>query len=168
MRTGWRVPLTLFHGNVRNMFLLKENVLWSHENSTVTASMDPTELAKHEAKEAKAMWMILYSVRYHLVLHLSEKKLANVMFSTLTNLFQSNNKNQKMVLRDRLKNTKMSKTDSVTSYLTRITQVFDQLGAVNEIVTYVELVRVSLNGFTKPWTSFIEGIFAQEKLPYFD
>jgi hypothetical protein len=72
-----------------------------------------------------------------------------------------------MVLRDRLRNTKMSKTDSVTSYLTRITQVRDQLGAVGETVTDVELVRVALNGFTKPWTSFIEGICAREKLPDF-
>jgi hypothetical protein len=106
-------------------------------------------------------------VRDHLIPHLSEKKSANAMFSTLTNLFQSNNKNRKMVLRDRLKNTKMSKTDSVTTYLTRITQVHDQLGAVSETVTDVELVRVALNGFTKPWTSFIEGICAQEKLPDF-
>jgi hypothetical protein len=152
----------------RIMFLLRENGLWSHANTAVTAPTDPAELAKHEAREAKAMWMILDSVRDHLVPHLSEKKSANVMFSTLTNLFQSNNENQKMVLRDRLRNTKMSKTDSVTSYLTRITQVRDQLGAVDETVTNVELVRVALNGFTKPWTSFIEGICAREKLSDFN
>ena len=64
-----------------------------------------------------------------------------------------------MVLRDRLRNTRISKVDLVTSYLTRITQVHDQLRAVNEAVTDVELVRVALNGFTKPWTSFIEGIY---------
>jgi hypothetical protein len=72
-----------------------------------------------------------------------------------------------MVLRDRLKNTKMSKTDLVTNYLTRITWVRDQLGVVGETVIDVELVRVALNGFTKPWTSFIEGICAREKLPDF-
>jgi 2-phosphoglycerate kinase len=86
----------------------------------VIAPPNPAKLAKHEAREAKAMWMILDSVRDHLVPHLSEKKSANAMFSTLTNMFRSNNENRKMVLRDRLKNTKMSKTDSVTSYLTSI------------------------------------------------
>jgi hypothetical protein len=59
----------------------------------VIALTDPTKLAKHEAREAKAMWMILDSVRDHLIPHLSEKKSANAMFSTLTNLFQSNNEN---------------------------------------------------------------------------
>jgi len=62
----------------------------------------------------------------------------------------------------------MSKTDSVTGYLIGITQVRDQLGAVSMTVTDVELVRVALNGFTKPWTSFIEGICAREKLLSFD
>jgi hypothetical protein len=136
----------------RIMFLLRENGLWSHVNTAVTASIDPVELAKHEAREAKTMWMILYLVKDHLVPHLYEKKSGNAMFSTLTNLFQSKNKNRKMVLRDRLRNTKMSTTDSVTSYLTRITQFRDQLGAVDETVTDVELERVALNGFTKPWT----------------
>jgi hypothetical protein len=72
-----------------------------------------------------------------------------------------------MVLRDRLWNTKMSKIDSMTNYLTRITQVCDQLGAVGVTMTDVELVRVALNGFTKPWTSFIQGICSREKLPDF-
>jgi 2-phosphoglycerate kinase len=116
----------------------------------VTASTDIAEMAKHEEREAKAMWIILDSVRDHLVPDLFEKKSAYPMFSTLTNLSQSNNENRKMVLWDRLMNTKMSKTDSMTSYLIRITQVHDQLGAVGEVVTNVELVRVALNGFTKP------------------
>jgi hypothetical protein len=64
-----------------------------------------------------------------------------------------------MVLRDRLRNTRISKVDLVTSYLTRITQVRDQSGEIDETMTDVELVRLALNGFTKPWTSFIEGIY---------
>jgi hypothetical protein len=34
-------------------------------------------------------------------------------------------------------------------------------------VTDVEIVRVALNGFTKPWTSFNECICAREKFPDF-
>jgi hypothetical protein len=69
------------------MFLLREKGLWSHAKIIVTASIDPAEMAKHEEREAEAMWMILDSVRDHLIPHLSEKKSANVMFSILTNLF---------------------------------------------------------------------------------
>jgi hypothetical protein len=150
------------------MFLLKENGLWSHENTVVTTPTDPVELAKHEAREAKAMWMTLNLMRDHLVPFLYDKKSSNTMFSTLKNLFQSKNENQNMVFRDRLRNTKISKTNSMNNYLIRITQVCDHLGAVNEIVIDVDLVRVALNGFTKPWTSFIEGICAQESLSGFE
>jgi hypothetical protein len=69
------------------MFLLREKGLWSHVETTMIAPTDPAELAKHEAREAKAMWMILDSMRDRLLPHTSEKKSANAMFSTLTNLF---------------------------------------------------------------------------------
>jgi hypothetical protein len=69
------------------MFLLREKGLWSHAKTAMITPTNPAEMAKHEAREAKAMSMILYSVRDHLIPHLSEKKLANSMFSALTNLF---------------------------------------------------------------------------------
>jgi hypothetical protein len=69
------------------MFLLREKRLWSRVNTAMIMSTVPVELAKHEAREAKAMWIILDLVRDHLIPHLSEKKSANTMFSTLTNLF---------------------------------------------------------------------------------
>jgi hypothetical protein len=43
----------------------------------------------------------------------------------------------------------MYKTNSLTNYLTKITHVHDQQGAVSQTVTNVQLVRVALNGFTK-------------------
>jgi hypothetical protein len=56
----------------------------------------------------------------------------------------------------------------MTSYLTKITQVCDQLVVVGEVVTDEELVRTALNGFSKPWAPFIKGIMARETLPKFD
>jgi hypothetical protein len=54
-----------------------------------------------------------------------------------------------MVLREKLKSIKMTKIDTTTSYLTKITQVCDELGAVGETVGDHELVRTALNGVTK-------------------
>jgi hypothetical protein len=75
------------------LFLIREKGQWSHVETIVTVLIDPIEMTKHEAREANAMWMILYLVRDHLIPHLSEKKLANAVFSTLTNLFQNSNGN---------------------------------------------------------------------------
>ncbi len=59
----------------------------------------------------------------------------------------------------------MSKIDTLTSYPTRISQIRDELAVVGEKVSDLELVRIALNGFTKPWASFVKGIVARENLP---
>jgi hypothetical protein len=49
----------------------------------------------------------------------------------------------------------MMKTDSVTSYLTILSQIHDELVVVGEKVDPSKLVRTTLNGFSKPWDSFV-------------
>jgi hypothetical protein len=104
-------------------------------------------------------------VKDHLIPHLSGKTTARDMWEALKSLFQSKNENRKMVLREKLRDTKMTGSDTVTTYLTRIRQVRDELAAIGETVDDSELVRTTLKGFTKEWTPFIKGIVAREKLP---
>ena len=59
----------------------------------------------------------------------------------------------------------MLKTESVTSYLGRFTQIRDELVAVGEIVDLHFMVRTTLNSFSKPWGSFVQGIVAREVMP---
>ena len=59
----------------------------------------------------------------------------------------------------------MARGESVTSYLTRISQVRDELAVVGEMVDGAELIRVALNGFSKSWESFVRGIVARENMP---
>jgi hypothetical protein len=54
------------------------------------------------------------------------------MFDSLVGLFQSTNMNRKMVLRNKLRLVQMSRSDNVTNYFMRITQVCDQLAAIGE------------------------------------
>jgi hypothetical protein len=49
----------------------------------------------------------------------------------------------------------MSRGESVTSYLTRVSQARDELAAVGEVVDRAELIRVALNGFSKSWECFV-------------
>jgi hypothetical protein len=64
------------------------------------------------------------------------------MWEALKRLFQRKNENHKMVLREKLRDTKMTGSDTVTSYLTKIQQVRDELVAVGETVSDSELVRI--------------------------
>jgi hypothetical protein len=58
----------------------------------------------------------------------------------------------------------MTKAENVVTYLTRLTQVRDELGAIGEAIADSELVRTTLNGVAKQWTVFVEGIVAKENL----
>ena len=51
-----------------------------------------------------------------------------------------------MVLQERMRSTKMAKGEGVVPYLTRLTQIRDELGAVGSKTDDEELVRIALNG----------------------
>ena len=96
---------------------------------------------------------------------LFEKKTAKEMWDALKNLFEAKNENRKMALRDKLHDTKMGKEESVSSYLTWVVQVKDELAAVGEVTSDSELVRIALNGFTKDWEVFVMCVVGHEHLP---
>ena len=77
------------------------------------------------------------------------------MWDVLTGLFQSSNENWKMVLREKLKSIKMVKGEVVMTYLTRISQVTDELAAFGVVVPSTKLVRKSMNGVSQPWVVFV-------------
>ena len=83
----------------------------------------------------------------------------------LTSLYLSTNKNKKKVLQEKLNNIKMNKSETVTSYLTRVQQARDELVAVGETEIDSELVKVTLKGCVKHWTTFVDGILVRQQLP---
>ena len=58
----------------------------------------------------------------------------------------------------------MTKSDNVTSYLTWISQIHDELGVVEEKIEDAEPVRITSKGFCKPWENFVCGIVARENI----
>ena len=77
--------------------------------------------------------------------HISAKDHAFEMWKALTNLYQSSNENRKMVLREKLKSVHMGKGEGMVSYLTKITQVRDELEAKGGVIGVPEMVHTALN-----------------------
>ena len=86
------------------------------------------------------------------------------MWKALESLYQSKNENRKMVLQERMRSTKMANGEGVVPYLTRLTQIKDELGVVGSKTEDEELVHIALNDFSKPWDTFVKGVVAREKL----
>jgi hypothetical protein len=63
---------------------------------------------------------------------------------------------------------KMENSESVTSYLMRVSQIRDQLAAIGDVISDKDLVTTTLNGFPTFWIPFVQGVCARSKLPKFD
>lgn len=149
----------------RIALLLEEFELWDIVDKAVTIPTNATLLVEYNKKNVKAKRINIDAIKDHLIPHITGKKYAFDMWEALTKLYQSSNENMKMVLRVKLRNTKMTKTDTISSYLTKITQVREELAAVEETVQGSDLIRTTLGGFPKKWEVFVDGIVAREHLP---
>jgi hypothetical protein len=153
----------------RIVLLLEKAELWDIVNNTqknlVTVPIDATLLATFKKKNVKAKRIILDAIKDHVIPRVAGKTNTFEMWAYLTKLYQISNENRKMVLREKLRNIKMTETKNVSSYLTKITQVRDELGAVGEIILDGEMVRTALNGFSKKWNTFVKVVVSKENCP---
>ena len=136
---------------------LKENRLWIIVSTMVNPhDIDLVALDMHEVKDAKDQRSILDGIRDHLTPHVAKKKIAYNMWTTFKGLYEANNENQIMALKEKLQGTKMAKGESVASFLTWVAQIKDELAVVGEVISDFELVRIALKGFTKEWEDFVK------------
>jgi hypothetical protein len=63
---------------------------------------------------------------------------------------------------------KMKNSESISSYLMRVSHIRDQLGVIGDVISDKELVTTTLNGFPTFWIPFVQGVCARGKLPKFD
>lgn len=107
----------------RIKLILQVNKIWDFAENEIKKPTNPKELEIWEDLDARARLIVLDGVRDALIPHLSRKNTTHEMWLSLQNLFQNKNENQVLVLEDKLKSTKMLKGESVTLYLTRLSQV---------------------------------------------
>jgi hypothetical protein len=122
-------------------------------------------LAQHSKKDAKAKRIILEEVKDHIIPHLVGKKTSKEMWTAIIGLYQGTSEARKLVLRGKLRNIKMAKTESMVSHLTKFTQVKDELAKVGETVPDKDMVNFALLGFPKSCENFIDAVGGKEKLP---
>jgi hypothetical protein len=71
-------------------------------------------------------------------------------------------------LRNQRRNMKMENSESVTSYLMRVSQIRYQLATIRDVISDKELVTTTLNRFPTFWIPFVQGVCAKSKLLKFD
>ena len=90
--------------------------------------------ALHKKNLVKAKNIIADSIMDHLIPKLYSLKKLKDMFDSLIKLFEGKNINRKITLRKQLKNVKIQNAETIQSYFTRVSQIKEQLVAVEEEV----------------------------------
>jgi hypothetical protein len=80
--------------------------------------------------DINATSIIVDSVKDHLIPYISHLDSSKKMYDALTNLFSVRNIGQVMSMKNELHDMKMNDDDNITSYLVRISQLRDQLQAI--------------------------------------
>jgi putative lipoic acid-binding regulatory protein len=106
-------------------------------------------MEKFKDNDINAMSIIVDSVKHHLIPYISHLDSSKKMYDALTNLFSVRNIGQVMSLKNELRHMKMNDVGNITSYFVKISQLRDQLQAIEEIIPEKELVNIVLNGLTK-------------------
>ena len=83
----------------------------------------------------------------------------------MTNLFQSSSDHRKLALKNKLRNIKMEKGDSMPKYLTNFFQCRDELGSVGITFDDDDLVILALLGLPKNWHNYQDSVNARENIP---
>ena len=107
--------------------VLEENELDSYINEEVPVPKGDEAKVLHKKKLVMAKRTIVDSIKDHLIPQVSSLKTPKAMFDALTKLLEGKNINQKMNLRNQLKN-----VETIKSYFKRVSQIKEQLEAVDE------------------------------------
>jgi hypothetical protein len=125
-------------------------------------------MEKFKDGDINAMSIIVESIKDHLIPYISHLDLSKKMYDALTNLFSVRNIGQVISLKNELRDMKMNDEDSITSYFVRISQLRDQLKAIEEIISEKELVNIVLNGLPKTWDAFAASMNTRKEYPTFE
>jgi hypothetical protein len=125
-------------------------------------------MEKFKDVDINAMSIIVDSIKDHLIPYISHLDSSKKMYDALTNLFSVRNIGQVMSLKNELRDMKMNDDDSITSYFVRISQLRDQLQAIEEITSEKELVNIVLNGLPKTWDAFVASMNTRKEYPTFE
>eukprot|EP00253_Pinus_taeda_P027965 PITA_27965 len=142
--------------------VLDDNGLKEFIDTDIPKPTDATQADAWQKKIAKCRRILLEAVKDHIVSNLHGKATPYLMWKSLTELFQSKSDQRKLALKDKFRNIKCEKGDSIPKYLTKFTQCRDELGSVGVTVDDEDLVSLALLGLQKSWHSYQDSVNARK------
>jgi hypothetical protein len=121
--------------NSRLQVTLKEYEILSLIQNTLPKTTTDEEKEIRREEYVNARELLIYSVRDHLLLLITNLKTSYEMYKALKHMFQSDNTLRALTLKGQLQSTKITKGDTVATFFMKILEIKEQLGAIGEIMT---------------------------------
>jgi hypothetical protein len=152
----------------RLQFTLEEDDLLDVVTKNLPATATDVEQKIRKEEDVKAIKLIIYSVRDHLLPRIANLKTTYDMYEALKEMFESDNILRALTLKSQLQSTKMTKSDTIAIFFMKISEIKEQLETIGEIMSDRELVLTTLKNLPKHWEPFLQSITGRESLPTFD
>ena len=118
--------------------------------------------------EVKARKIIRDSIDKRLVAYVSELTTSKEIYDRLVSLFKVNDANQVLFLRNKLKEIKKDKDESMQAYFLRITKIKNDLLSIGEVVPDREMTITNLGGLPSEWCIFRTTLLNNNVIPGFE
>jgi hypothetical protein len=165
----WKTRIDLILSKNKVLEIVKGKVMeLEFEEGKEKEMQNIAVMLKFKNGEINSMSIILDSIKYHLKPYISHIDSSNNMYDALINLFSVKNIEQIMSLKNEFHDMNMNDYDSITSYFVRISQLRDQIQAIDEIILEKELVNIVLNGLPRTWDSFSPSMNTRKEYPTFE
>jgi hypothetical protein len=166
---SWKTRIDLILAKNKVLDIMKGKIMKPEfEEGEKKEPQNVAAMEKFKDVDINAMSIIVDSIKDHLIPYISHLDSSKKMYDALTNLFLVINIGQVMSLKNELRNMKMNDDDSITSYFVRISQLRDQLQAIEEITSEKELVNIVLNCLPKTWDVFSASMNTRKEYPTFE
>jgi hypothetical protein len=133
---AWKTRIDLILAKNKVLDIVKGKIVKpDFEEGKEKEPQNVAAMEKFKDVDINATSIIVNSIKDHLIPYISHIDSSKKMYDALTNLFSVRNIGQVMSLKNELRNMKMNDDDSITSYFVRISQLRDQLQAIEEITS---------------------------------
>eukprot|EP00253_Pinus_taeda_P016725 PITA_16725 len=156
---GWKMSLDLTLEAQEVLDHVRGGILEPPSNASATARN------KWTRGEVKAKKIIRNSIDKRLVAYVSELPTSKEIYDRLVSLFKFNYANQVLFLRNKLKEIKKGKDESMQAYFLRITEIKNDLLSSGEVVPDREMTITTLGGLPPEWYIFKTTLLNNNAIP---
>jgi putative lipoic acid-binding regulatory protein len=165
---AWKTRIDLILTKNKVLDIMKGKIMEPHfEEAKEKEPQNVAVMEKFKDNNINDMSIIVDSIKDHLIPYISHLDSSKKMYDALTNLFSVRNIGQVMSMKNELRDMKMN-DDDIMTYFVRISQLRDQLQAIEEIISEKELVNIVLNCLPKTWDTFAASMNTRKEYPTFE